>query len=138
MSNRIQYTGKNTHGQARTHEHTSFSIIGISLNARGRQKTTYRPFHGGNTGSSPVGRATYARARYGNFRAPFVRHAPALRSVKIPPCAVLEWSNILKNVAELGVNSMKGAHREGKCHTGHAPGDREEALDAGDDCWRAR
>jgi len=85
-------------------------------------------------------RATYARARYSNLRAPFVRHAPALRSVKIPSCAVLEWSNVLKNVAELGVNSMKGARREGKCHTGHAPGDREEALDdtAGDDRWRAR
>jgi len=116
------------------------TLIGISLDGGTPPCTPYPPFHGGNTGSSPVGRATYARARYSNLRAPFVRHAPALRSVKIPSCAVLEWSNVLKNVAELGVNSMKGARREGKCHTGHAPGDREEALDdtAGDDRWRAR
>src|SRR5215510_5273586 len=78
--------------------------------------------------SNLFGRATYARARYSNLRAPFVRHASALRPVKIPSCAVLEWSNVLKHVAELGVNSVKRARREGKCHTRHALGD-EEALD---------
>jgi hypothetical protein len=37
------------------------AFIGISAHMDGRQKTLMRLFHGGNTGSIPVGRANFQR-----------------------------------------------------------------------------
>src|SRR5215470_20079784 len=54
-------------------------LSGFSVDGGGRRKAGSRPFHGGNTGSSPVGRA--------NARFPFGLGSKATRQARLPSAA---------------------------------------------------